>query len=303
MVDINISAGVKGRYTTTRRGPDGSIRGQLCFDNLILNSGIDDLFSTDNYMVASYIYLGTGTLPEEPTQTGMVQVARISGVVASWSSKDILGGSPYVIQLRRTVRFTAGSATGTFYEVGCGRRNDNTNLFSRSLIRDVDGEPTSLTVLSDETLDVTYDLYVHIDVSDRPFTLTLSTGSYDGVLRPIGLTSYPGLSFSYGLNTSPTDGRIGRLALQSPETPVSGTGVNVNPAVTRLLGAYTPGQGYRDIRYTVPLAGGNNYGEGIPWMSVESRTFYAVQMTFDPPVPKNAERVFTITLRYSFSRL
>jgi hypothetical protein len=48
--------------------------------------------------------------------------------------------------------FRSGVAAGNISEVGLGW--DNSNLWNRALIKDANGDPTTITVLSDEYLDV-----------------------------------------------------------------------------------------------------------------------------------------------------
>lgn len=66
---------------------------------------------------------------------------------------------PFYLWARRTWRFSEGAATGNLSEVGLGWTN--TNLWNRALMRDVNGNPTTITVLSDEYLDIVSEIRVY----------------------------------------------------------------------------------------------------------------------------------------------
>jgi hypothetical protein len=62
-------------------------------------------------------------------------------------------------------------------------------LFSRSLIKDHDGEPTTIKMLDDEYLDVVYELTITHQAVDVPFSFVSNGETYSGVVRAANATS------------------------------------------------------------------------------------------------------------------
>ena len=75
--------------------------------------------------------------------------------------------SPYYGYKIFTFRFNQGIAAGNISEIGVGWSGTTPlQLFSRTLIKDINGDPTTITVLADETLDVIYELRLYAPETD-----------------------------------------------------------------------------------------------------------------------------------------
>ncbi|WP_180122972.1 hypothetical protein [Acinetobacter sp. YH12086] len=118
-------------------------------NNLVLDAGLNRM------SVGTWINrccVGTGNSDPNAGQTMLD-----SFVASTTSPKNGLAVAntsvaPYYYGYRLTWVFAIGTATGNLSEVGLGW-GDN-NLWNRALLRDAAGNPTTITVLSDESLEI-----------------------------------------------------------------------------------------------------------------------------------------------------
>jgi hypothetical protein len=159
------------------------------FPNLILDQGLDRL--AINYDFMEYCQVGSGNTTPANSDIGLATPVASTNTHYS-SSYGVNGSSPYYVYYQYVYRFAAGVAAGNLSEVGVGW-NTGDYLFSRSLILDIGGSPTSITVLSDEYLDVTYEYRFYPYESDVTGSLTFTGdvgGTYSYTLRQAYISSF-----------------------------------------------------------------------------------------------------------------
>lgn len=174
----------------------GESRNLASFENLILDSGLNRLGS--NQSIFDGACVGTGTTAPANSQTSLANMLRVT---TTQQARTELAGSttaPYYAEGRIIYRFAAGTAAGNLSEVGLGwganaGANTMAGLWCRALIKDSEGNPTTITVLSDEVLDIVYTLQLHPPTSDVTGTFNLSGVAYQYTLRPafVNGRSYP----------------------------------------------------------------------------------------------------------------
>lgn len=150
---------MEGFYTMVRRNGDtGEEVSRHEFPNIITDIGLDRWgYSTpiNGVMVGS----GNAT-PTTADTTLQAQVAYTGTQEGNSVAVPGTGTGPnYYSSHTRTYRFPQGAAAGNLSEVGAGWNAGGAlghRVFSRALIRDADGNPTTITVLPNEILDVTY---------------------------------------------------------------------------------------------------------------------------------------------------
>src|SRR5690606_8917143 len=99
--------------------------------------------------------------------------------------------APYYTWMRKTFRFAAGVATGNLSEVGISWLTTGA-LFSRALILDSGGLPTTITVLADEVVDVTYEFRIMAKTDDETGSVTFTGsigGTYDWTMRSVSVAT------------------------------------------------------------------------------------------------------------------
>lgn len=305
--ELILPVGVRGRYKLTVRGGDMRVRRESPWiDNLITNIGLDSLaLGTDN----TTCVVGTGNTAPDATDTALAsQVASTTTTQASSAQTDI--NSPYGMMKTVVKRFAQGVAAGNLAEVGIGPAANA--LFSRALIVDEEGNPTTLSVQSDEVLDVTYQLIVYPPLSDVEDTVAITgSGDHDIVFRAASVgssswwTFFGGQVMSFvikGSEGSSTayDGAIGAIT-GSP----SGSSSNSSSVE---MAAYSSSSYQRDITWVWGLNNGNFAG-GIGAVRTalqDSGGGFSSRLTFQcgfsPAIDKDASKTLALTFRYSWGR-
>lgn len=166
VVDVKLKVGARFKAVVRKAATNEIVRESGWSSNLVLNSGLDRM------SVGTWIdrcCVGTGNTPPVETQTALQTFrASTTSFGASFQHSYNTTGQPY----HRTIatwRFGVGAASGNISEVGLGW--GNSSLWNRALIKDGNGNPTSITVLADEYLDVISEVRIY-------FQTTLS-GSFE----------------------------------------------------------------------------------------------------------------------------
>lgn len=282
-----IDSQLEGRFKLVITNPETQeTRETDWFSNLILNQGLNAM-ATENILIACSV--GTSNVAPNVNQTSLVNA------VATTANPGIegagVGPAPaYRAYVRKKYRFDIGQAAGNLSEVGI---SGPTTLFSRALIVDNVGNPTTITVLPTEILDVYYELGIYPKITD-----TISQISIGGVLRT--LTVRPADVDDWASPASP------------PNFPVnSGATVWLSSQMIQPITS-RPSQDITGA--TTPLSYENNsyrqdfdivWGLGSP--SVSNSLFIVVrfglyQIGISPPISKNDTQVLTLRLRVSWSR-
>jgi hypothetical protein len=181
---------VAGEFRMQVRRPDGRVRHDTgWFPNLITNLGLNAAGAGISY---SSISVGTGNTAPAFTDTNLV--ARVATTNtdngSGYTSNNGTPGDPdWYTSYLLSLRFAQGAAAGNLAEIGVTTLSTPWNCYSRALILDSSGNPTTLTVLGDEFLDVSYNHRWYVssldDVND---TITITgSGSHDIVIRPCEL--------------------------------------------------------------------------------------------------------------------
>lgn len=277
------------------------------FPNMVLNGGLDRLGTTSLNNSITRCVVGTDSTPPNPSQTSLG--AQVAGSGSTFASSTNGYGGTYdgaggrYKWYRQFIQFSEGAAAGVLREIGfvegtSSSANDN-NLTSRALITDGSGNPTDVTVLSDEILQVTYEIRHYLDDSDGSIAFEMSGVPYTGIYRPGGeglqaaSQLYPGTSTNIALGgTSSTFGAAGaNISGASGSSPGSGT-----------LSAYSNGNYYRDVSYPFSLAQGNATGGLLMFGWNSNAPSPGYKFLFDTPIPKDNTKLMTLNIRTSWGR-
>lgn len=306
---VRMATGLAGFIRMRAYRPDGRCRVDTgWFHNLITDTGLNIPPVTGN--VADSCCVGTGNTPPTVTDVGLVaQVAETHTHQASEeASNQTADRYTYV---RMTFRFGAGDAAGNLAEVGFKSSNDL--LWSRALILDGDGNPTTLTILPDEVLDVTYEVRVYPNLVDTVTQMTVSGVDYDITIRAMEVGSWgiraPGswISFLTGVRAgfvSATNGVIGSVT-GSP----SGSSSN---ASSQLNAEYVNNTHYHEFTTTWDLNRAN-FSPGVTAFRLPmgamslggtptGGTKYQVGLNGGQFLPKNSTNNLTLTWRHTWAR-
>ena len=318
---------LRGWYRLRVRREDGSVRLDTgWFPNLITNAGLDQLgyYSTNitSYnipYIAWAFFVCTGNTAPDYTDTVMTSL--VSGAYSQYgflgSGVVASSATPPTITWSGTASFPAGSATGTLAEVGNGyyitlpSSNPGTDgtyqLFSHALIVDGSGNPTTITVLSNEQLDVSYQLQEVIDTTIQTGSLTIGGTTYSLQWLPyVGVGFNAPMSVTWtGIGSANSGNGAGIAVYTGPiganiNTPPSGTGSR-GGSVTMSYATYTSGNYYADGTWSATIDDWN-VTDGIGAMIIRSSGIHSYQIGFTPSIPKTNFYSMTFTNRFAWAR-
>lgn len=185
-----LKTGVQGRFGIKVLDPEGNCRFESEFSNLILDVGLARV-ANQQYSLSSSLScrVGTGTNAPAVTNTGLQ--TPIGSTNSSNSSVTTSPSAPWWHDSLYEFTFDTASSNGidgvSLSEIGIflvsGDANNNTPGWSRELIRDGVGDPTTITLLPSEVLVVTYVVRVYPMTGDVTGTFDIGADTYDYVLR------------------------------------------------------------------------------------------------------------------------
>lgn len=305
--DLTITSKISGEFRCVlNEGTDREISTPW-FDNLVLNSGLDRL-GIRSGVPNVFLWLSIGTGTTAPTNTDTTLQAFVASVSAmTIDSQTNAGSTTYAgIAILHHV-FAQGAVVGNMAEVGIGWASGGGSLFSRALIVDGGGSPTTLTVTSLDQLTVYYKVTHTPVVTDLTSTVTISGTSYGYTCRLAQAASFMnamvndfgtlGIAVPSVNNTIvyPSTSTLGALT----STP---SGTATSPCTSVASAAYTNGNFYVDNTYTWgPTAGNSAGGIGGLLLSNANQTGQ-FQWNFPTPIPKDNTKTLTLIVRWAWSR-
>lgn len=303
---MNLHTELSGRYKLVVRklsDIDESVK-ELEFPNIITDIGLD---RWGVGAIGNRCMIGSGNATPSVSDTGLgAQLA------VTTNRREPTNWLSFSVEERWTevtvyYRFTPGVVLNSIAEVGIGW---DAGIWSRALIRDGGGNPTTIQLLADEVLDVYYTLRMQFPAADVTGSITLDGVDYDWVLRPAGINTNPSYNHiwfisSYGGNDP------GYSAFGFSGNPI--TNVNTSPTIgafasEKTIVPYVSGSKKQRITYKADLDTAN-----FPIKSVVARptgSQYATvewQLGFyqggvSVGVPKTSIKRFSLTFDFSWDR-
>lgn len=297
-----MNVGLAGRFAEIKaRKRDGTERLLSSgFDNLILDNGLDKA-TTENPLLDTCA-VGNGTSEPAVSQSSLDSfVAATSGFPTESPSaifdeeNDVYGG---LNELQFS--FEEGAAAGNLSEIGIGW--DGADLFSRELIRDEAGNPTTITVLSDEELVVTYQLFILVSIDPVSWgPVEIAEEDRSGFIQPgeLGGSLWEEASFfRVRSGTSTNDYRAAPDEPSSVQSFFSGDNADS-------VSQTDPEVGDRFVEMSVTWEDSSaNFTEGIKgfqW-AFSGSAAGIFQCSIDPPIMKTSDDELTMTFRVNFNR-
>ena len=305
---INFSSGIAGEYRMVVTKPDGSTFDTGWFDNLIVNQGLDRLGNGGLNPIFNYCRVGTGNSVPTVTQTQLDAQIAFSNTIGAATSTSNSGSPLYQTTLINTCVFPQGAVVGTIAEVGIGWATTGTTLFSRALILDNLGSPTTITLVAIDQLTVYYRVRIVPPLTDFSGSVLISSTNYNYTTRVAQVASFgtnqymftydyfssPGASLTYGAGSA-----LGAITSSGP------TGAQTGTAGTVVNGSYTIGNYYKDSTWSWSISQGLATG-GIQairftWGSIYQT--FTFQLRFDNVIPKTNTNVLTLIMRFTWYRV
>lgn len=221
------------------------------FQNVITDYGMD-LFGVGTPTGVGFgpipwsCCVGTGTATPAFSDTTLQSPLVISSPASPTSASYVAGPPAYNFSTIAWA-YPLGSVIGNISEVGAGTFIVNPFIlanfrcFSRQLILDSMGNPTTIAVTSSDQLNVSYQLRLYFDLTDSTTSINISGTTYGGTIR----RALTGLSRAGVMGiTTDTPGwgfTTCSICLGSLGTTSSSPGGYHLPYDTATFGTYTPG--------------------------------------------------------------
>lgn len=270
--------------------------------NLLLDTFFSALASQTAGIQNAVIRIGTGSAPRTTGMTSLTAQATLqsgSWPVASAThgnmAFDALAGN-YVGYSTYVATFAIGQLVGNFSEWGIEFNNvttaNRTTIHASSLIKDAQGNPTTLQLTASEQLIVTYVLETRISPQDYTASGVVKL---DGVDQPISVLGRWG-----ELNKTVTAyyGEAGNMIARSGPIGPVGSALGGTSLGTKACSVVTGGT-LRVLRTSLGSSEWN-FGNGIEFMDVNN---HLVKYSFSPGIPKQLGRTATIDVAISYGRL
>jgi hypothetical protein len=305
------SVGVRGRYKLTKLSAGGIVLGEWEFDNLVTNYGMDRLGSGGK--VTDYCVLGGGSRDPDITNPNIDAFLAARGPTTNsyYTNADI----NWSLAFWNRYSWPPGTLNNVnITEIGTSPSDNGTNLFSHSKILDDQGNPTTITVLTGESLLVEYTLFTDIDINDKATVVPMDfTGTPADVTvtrrftsvnsTRVGGTTYAnrcGMRGYRGWAASLFYYIISDVAGYDVPPEVAETDV-LPPLVATSYGCGIPGDrtectsygrsgyepgSYKRTGWAIWDGAVANYGSGIGSVAVMNTTWFSAAFSFSPKIPK-----------------
>lgn len=283
------------------------------FDNLITNTGmnrIGEVTTNASQSIQAFhnlcgrFVVGAGSAEPQFTDTALQNpVAFASSNVGLVSESSNYERGWYEITVRH--QFGQGQAVGNLSEIGIQHTSASGPLWSRALILDRQGNPTTITVLPDDFLTCYYTLRIMIPKEDAVFNIDVDYDE-DGIV-PTVVTGRP-----LAANSSEPIGGWGLQTVVGFGSLQFFTGGLADPTALNPLGssAASPTSNFSIVpyvtnsfqRYVTSTLGLNQHNSQMLRTAGLTALMGCWQIEFDPPLQKNNTQIMQVTFGYSWAR-
>lgn len=306
-MQLNAHSQVGARFKLiVRKAHDDSIARETdWFCNLVLDTGLARM-SAGTWI--SQCCVGTGNSTPVVTQTALDSFLASTSTQQSSSAGVQTSTTPYYRWAKVTWRFGQGVAAGNISEVGLGW--GNSNLWNRALIKDANGDPTTITVLSDEYLDVVSEVrdYPAQSISGS-FNLLDKTGAVISTHTVTGKPVLTGANAAFLQIIGNEGNNYGAFNVYSGEMGSTVTalpsGSLTNDQLSGMTVTYPTSTSIRIVG-TLDLSKANGTHQSFDLMArgllTDNYTTKRYQFQISPTITKTSSQIMTYTLEMSWGR-
>lgn len=302
-MNINLKNEVCGRFNMiVRKENNDEIMNETgWFNNCVLNQGLDYMANNTWF---NYCKIGTGNSTPIETQTSLDKFFAVT-TSTSASEYGSSTSAPYYRYLRQTFRFPAGTFNNTTLAevaIAYSATKDGLSIWNRALIKDNNGNNTTITLLSDEVLDVVCEVRMYIDpndvisnldlydrnnnlISSHTLTIRSMNMSYSANCIGNGIGNNCGIYYAYS-------GGIGNIS-SAPSGSLSGS-------ASTTTDTYINGSCKMNFTSTFALTAANGKINALALYT--SSNPYQYQIGIDPAITKTSDQTLTIKGSLSWGR-
>lgn len=316
---MQANMGMSGEFRCVVKRADGSTKIDTGYQkNLILNQGLDFFGGGHDRNMMDSCVIGSGNSQPSYTQNKLdTAVAGVSG--ATFSTKYDYDASRDG-NLYKTNKVCKYSFTGlnnvNISELGLASTYSNTSAYylcTRALIKDSQGNPTTITVLSGEILEIYYKLWAVYDITDKTGQMSVLDGvggsvtyNYKTRLANVGLTDAFAKNIGFAMET-----RLMYWELRTSEpvdiTSAPYTSDYPNSDYPPVASSYTNSSYKRTYTYIAPVSLHNQGNRTLFLASGLTYHYMLWQIRFgsvanDSPITKTNTQTLSLPIEFSWSR-
>lgn len=271
------------------------------FPNLITDYGLNAL-GAQSWNNLNFCCVGSGNDAPTNADTALASFVAASNT-NNGSTTGVQNSEPYYGWRRRVIRFGEGVAAGNLSEVGMTANLTTASLFSRALILDGLGDPTTITVLSNEFLDVTYELRLYPPLTDVVEEISDGATNYTVTTRAAEVTSNGWASGTLGTRVDALTGTSSWVVARSgPIGTITGTPSGSGSNRSSITNDTYQNNSLERTGLVYFGLGAGNFGTGIKSLWWRNTAFGSFQTEFDPVIPKIDTQDLTIGVKVSWGR-
>jgi hypothetical protein len=278
----------------------------LDFPNLIVDAGLDFIGSTGTTLTCmNNAQMGTGGTAPATTDTGL------QTPIGTRVSKDFASNAsgPAFAYWQETLQFTflEANANGNLAEIGLFSSTSGGTMWTRQVLKDGTGTPTTITKTSAERLQVTYNVRLYSPTADVTGNVTISGTVYAYTVRAANINQ-SGAWGAFPLTGYFAGGSCGAYLTESnvlgtTSGNIAGPQDGNTIQTSTSIGAYTPGSFNRQHTYFWDTNRGNfTTGVGGVLYGGTNANAFMFQCSFGTQIPKTALKQLTIVALLSWGR-
>lgn len=302
--------GFRGHFHVELISRAGIIKQVLDFHNLITNDGLDKFNTLNIGSCATYAGVGTGSTAPAVTDSALVAEITPTATHRTSANGGITVADSYVVgppdagQRKITYLFDFSQANGNLTEIGLFENNSTGKMWTRQLLKDGTGTPTTVVKTVNDQLRVTYTIQIIPPQADVVSgTITISGVDYVFTTRAANVgtatwnTNLWGTNVTDQLNGGNTEAFDNVMGART----ASNTGTGNQFTTSHSFATYTNGNFYRDVTVVWGATSGNFAG------GIKSFAFYCsagrfMQMGVAPAIMKTNVKALTLVYRWSWGR-
>lgn len=312
---MQANMGMAGEFRCVVKRADGSTKIDTGYQkNLILNQGLDFFGGGKGTDMMTYCVIGSGN--SQPIYTQNKLNTAIKGVGgADFSTKYDYDAARYG-SLYKTNRVRKYSFTGlnnvNVSELGLASIYDSTTTYflcTRALIKDSQGNPTTITVLSGEILEVYYKLWAVFDTTDKIGQINLLDGvggmvayNYKCRIANVGDRLYADIAryINFEVNNNSAYLYYNNEDIATINSKPSGSCATVSSYIANPYNAGDYKKTY-NLTYDVGIANGK-VRTLLPYMVGMMWQIRFGSVADDSPITKTNTQTLTIPIEFSWGR-
>jgi hypothetical protein len=312
MSELNIVGKARGEFHLIITRANGNIE-ETTFKNMLLNNAF-----TKQGPVLAFCTVGSGTTPPAGTDTQLVSRlgSNISDGAISVELSTTFVGSIATVARKTTMVFSAGGVIGNVSELAIYESStiSASNIIIRTLVTDVNGNPTTITLGAGDQLTVEHTLYVDIETRPTPVVMNIN-GTDHTVSIVVGWPEFYGSSTAFNAMFLPGIQTTSNSARFAETINVGSVGSKVRPSIAGVASyATTPtvtndmstaALGVKTATATITMATSTQLTGGVSIGGVGYGTNIGLTtaVLFAPPLPKNSTVGYTIKITATLERV